>query len=254
MDRRAVCIPLLALSLTVAFGASAAAEKPVVIPIAEVPFTFNAGFSPKRLPEHELAPIALSLSGKAAAADLPPVLREVVIEADRNIAIDASDLPVCTTGKLRGRNTERAEDACSTAIVGRGRIEMWVARPEQAPFTAKSKLVAFNRGVERGTTTILIHAYIPAPESASLVIRAKVSKTDNGRFGLKALAAIPQIADGYGSVRSFELIFDRGYKNTPFLFAKCPDGHLNAKVTSVFADSTHLTGSFVRSCTAKPAA
>lgn len=255
MDWRAGCIPVLAVSLAVAFGASAAAEKPVVIPIAEVPFAFNGGFSPRKLPKRKLAPIAFHFSGKATGTSeaLQPRLKEVVIEADRNTAIDAGGLPVCTLGKLRGRSTERAEDACSTAIVGRGRIEVLVARPEQSPFIAKSRLVAFNRGVERGTTTILIHAYFSAPESSSLLIRTKASKIHSGRYGLQSLATIPEITDGYGSVRSFELTFDRGYENTPYLFAKCPDGHLNTRVTSVFTGGDQFTGSFVRSCTARPA-
>ena len=79
----------------------------------------------------------------------------------------------------------------------------------------------------------------------------KISKIHNGRYGTKSVATIPKIAGGYGSAKEFELTFNRGYKNTPFLFANCPDGHLNAKATSVFTDGTKLTGSFVRSCTPK---
>ncbi len=56
----------------------------------------------------------------------------------------------------------------------------------------------------------------------------KISKVHNGRYGTKSVALIPKIAGGYGSVNFFQLTFDRGYKNTPYLFAKCPDGHLNA--------------------------
>jgi hypothetical protein len=178
-------------------------------------------------------------------------LKEVVVETDKNGMIDTKGLPTCTSGKLQAQDTAAAEKICKTAIIGSGITNVEVEFPEQAPFIAKSKLIAFNGGVSGGKTTIFIHAYLSSPISAAVVTTVQITKVHNGRYGTKSVATIPKIAGGFGSVKEFSLTFNRGYKNTPFLFANCPDGHLNAKATSVFADGTRLTGSFVRSCTPK---
>ena len=238
------------ISMLWAFGAEATADKPVTVPIEEVPFIFNGGFTPKKLPQRKLAPIALNVAGKAQlTGGIPPRLREVVIEADRRGAIDTKGLPICTAGRLEDKDTGQAREACPQAIVGRGMVELEVEYPENSPFIAKSKLLAFNRGVSGGKTTILIHAYFGSPMSISVIVRAKVSKIDKGSYGLRSTTKIPRLADGYGWVRSFSLTFDRGYKDTPYLFAKCPDGRLQGRATGVFTDGTLATSTFLRSCT-----
>jgi hypothetical protein len=152
---------------------------------------------------------------------------------------------------LQAQDTKHAEAICKNAIIGEGKTNVEVAFPEQAPFVAKSKLLAFNGGVSGGKTTIYIHAYLSSPVSAAVVTTVKISKIHNGRYGTKSVATIPKIAGGYGSAKEFELTFSRGFKNTPFLFANCPDGHINAKATALFVDGTKLTGSIVRPCTPK---
>ncbi len=254
MRKRLISIMAIGAALAVAVAGIATADKPTVVQAGNLRLTLNGGFSPKALPKKgKPAPITLNVSGKIETlnGERPPALTEAIVETDKNGMIDVKGLPKCTSGKLQAQDTAAAEKICKTAIIGSGITNVEVEFPEQKPFIAKSKLTAFNGGVSGGTTTIFIHAFLSSPISAAVVTTVKISKIHNGRYGTKSVATVPKIANGYGSVKEFSLTFNRGYKNTPFLFANCPDGHLNAKATSVFADGTRLTGSFVRSCTPK---
>lgn len=257
MPKLSVRIAALAAVFAIAIAGLAIAEKPVKVRVGEVIATFNGGVTPKALPKDELAPIAFNLSGKVETADgsHPPALKELVIEADKNSAINAKGLPVCTAGKLQAQDTEHAKDICEDAIIGEGKTDVEVEFPEQAPFIAKSKLLAFNGGVQGGTTTVFVHAYLSSPVSAAVVVTAKVAKIHKGRFGIKSVATIPKIAGGYGSGVSFDLTINRKftYKGKPqsYLLAKCPDGHLNALGTASFQGGPTLSAEVVRSCTPK---
>jgi len=254
MRKRLIMTLALATALAVAVAGIATADKPTIVQVGNLRLTLNGGFTPKKLPKKgKPAPISLNVEGKIEALDgtQPPALKEVVVETDKNGSIDVKDLPKCTAGKLQAQDTAHAKKICEKAIIGEGKTDVEVGFPEQKPFLANSKLLAFNGGTSSGKTTIYIHAYLSSPVSAAVVTTVKISKIHNGRYGTKSIASIPKIAGGYGSVREFQLKFTRGFNNTPFLFANCPDGKLQAKATSVFADGSRLTGSFVRTCTPK---
>ena len=254
MRKRLITTLALGAALAVAVAGIATADKPTVVQAGNLKLTLNGGFSPKALPKSgKPAPISLNISGKIQTVDGShiPAVKEIIVETDKNGSIDVKGLPTCTSGKLQAQDTAAAEAICKKAIIGSGITNVEVEFPESNPFIAKSKLIAFNGGTSGGKTTIFIHAYLSSPVSAAVVTTVKISKIHNGRFGTKSVATIPKIAGGYGSVREFALTFARGYKNTPFLFANCPDGHLNAKASSVFSDGTKLVGSFVRTCTPK---
>jgi len=254
MRKRLITTLVLGAGLALLVAGIATAEKPTIVQAGNLKITLNGGFTPKKLPKTgKGGPITLNVSGKIQTLDGShlPALKEVVVETDKNGSIDVKGLPTCTSGKLQAQDTKHAEAACQKAIIGEGKTNVEVEFPEQAKFVAKSKLIAFNGGVSGGTTTIYIHAYLSSPVSAAVVTTVKISKIHNGRYGTKSIASIPKIAGGYGSVKEFELTFNRGYKNTPFLFAKCTDGKLQAKATSVFTDGTKLAGGFVRTCTPK---
>jgi hypothetical protein len=247
MRKRLISILALGAAVAVAVAGFAVAAKPTIVRAGNLILTLNGDFKPKKLPRNKLAPIKLNISGKIATTDgsHPPALKEAVVETDKNGTIDAKGIPVCTSGKLQAQTTANAEKVCKKAIVGTGTTVAEVAFPEQKPIDVNSKLLALNGGVKGGTTTIFIHAYFSAPVQGAIVTTVKIKKVKNGRYGIKSVATIPKIAGGSGSVKSFNLNFNR----PSYLFAKCPDGHLNAKATSIFSDGSRLTGTFVRSCT-----
>jgi|SRR5689334_18964395 len=254
MRKRLISITALAAAVAVVVAGIATADKPTIVQVGNLKLTLNGGFSPKALPKKgKPAPITLNVSGQIQTTDgtHPPALKEVVVETDKNGSIDLKGLPTCSASKLQATTTAAAEKNCPKAIIGKGITDVEVEFPEQRPFVANSKLLAFNGGVKGGKTTILIHAFLTSPVSAAVITTVTITKIHNGRFGTKSVALVPKIAGGSGSVTKFALTFNRAFGNTPYLFAKCTDGKLEAKATSVFSDGRKLTGSFVRACTPK---
>lgn len=260
MSKRSISVFAAGVTLVLALAGVALAKgvnQPIKVIAGNLELTANGSFSPTKLPKNKLAPITLNLSGKIRTLDgkHPPAVKEVVIETDKNGAINAKGLATCTSGKLQAQTTEKAKAACRDALIGEGGTSVEVEFPESAPFIAKSRLLAFNGGVKGGKTTVFLHAYLSSPISAAVVTAVKVSKIHNGRYGTKTVATVPKIAGGFGSPVSFSLEVGRTFtykgKKQSYLLAKCPDGHLNAKGVGVFSDGTRLAGSLVRSCTPK---
>lgn len=235
---------LIAVSVA---GIATGANKPVTVEAGNLRITFNGGFSPTKLPKNKMAPISLTASGKIATKDgtHPPALKEVILESDKNGAINVKGIPVCKGGKLQSRDTRAAEKACPKSIIGKGTTGVEVQFPEQKPIDVTSKLLVFSGGTSGGTTTLYIHAFITVPTPAAIVTTVKIKKHKNGRYGLKSVATIPKIAGGSGSVTSFSLTINR----KGVLTAKCPDGKLQVHGTAIFADGTKASATIPRTCT-----
>lgn len=250
MRKRLICTFALVVALAAALAGLASAEKPTIIKLGNLELTLNGGFKPKALPKNKLAPIQLEISGKIKTLDGShiPALKEAIVDTDKNGTINAKGVPVCKSGQLQAQTTANALKACKPALVGEGTTVAEVEFAESKPFLVNSKLLAFNGGKKGGTTTIFIHAFFSSPVNGAIVTTVKISKEHKGRYGTKSVATIPKIAGGAGSVKEFTLKFN---KHPGYLLAKCPDGHLNAHATSIFADGSKLSGEFVRSCTPK---
>lgn len=253
----ALAASIAALAVLVAGGTALAGNKPVTVEAGNLVFTFNGGFSPKALPKKTMAPITLTASGKVATKDgtHPPALKEAIIETDKNGAVNVKGLPVCKSGQLQSRTTSAARKACPKAIIGSGKTTVEVQFPEQRPIPVNSALTVFNGGQKGGTTTFYIHAFFTAPVSGAIVTTVKIKKSHHGRYGLKSVATIPKIANGAGSVKTFNLTIGKKYtykgKKVSVLSARCTDGKLQAFATSVFADGTRASAGIVRTCSSK---
>jgi hypothetical protein len=236
------------IAVSVAGTAGAAGGGPVTAEAGNIKFTFDGGFSPTKLPKKKMANIVLSASGKIQTKDgtHPPALKTVEVETDKNGSIDTKGVPVCKAGQLQSRDTKAAEKVCGSAIIGTGTTNVEIQFPEQNPIPVNSKLLVFNGGTAGGKTTLFIHAYITVPTPAAIVTTVKIKKIHKGRYGLLSVASIPKIAGGSGSVKSFSLQVGNKKK---VLFAKCPDGKLQAHATSIFADGTKVSAGIVRTCT-----
>ena len=240
--------------LVVASGATAETAT-----VGNIKFTADGGFSPKALPKNTLAPIALTAEGKIETVDgtHPPALKEVLLETDKNGAVNVKGYPVCTSGKLQSRDTKtvRSKAVCKSSIIGSGKTGIQILLKDSAPIPVKSDLTVFNGGAKGGTTTLFIHAYITIPVPAAVVTTVKIKKINKGRYGLLSVASIPKIASGAGSVTSFKLTVSKQFtykgKRVSVLTAKCPDGKLQANATAVFADGTRAAQDFIRPCTGK---
>jgi hypothetical protein len=224
------------------------AAKPEKVIVGNLEVEYDGGFSPKALPKNKLTPISFFLWAKLKTVDgkHPPAIKEFKLEGDKNVVVDVKGVPTCTSGKLQSQTTAAAKKVCGPAIVGSGTTDVEVQFPEQPPIDVKSELLAFNGGFKGGVTTLYIHAYLTAPVTAAIVTTVKIKKVKKGRYGTESIASVPKIAGGSGSVTYFKLKFEKG-----IIFAKCPDGRLQAHGTGVFADGTKASATVIRPCTTK---
>jgi hypothetical protein len=241
--------------LAVACAGSALAYKPTIVKVGNLPpLELSGGFSPTKLPKNKLAPVHLDISGDFETLAPPlPALKEAIFEIDRNMAVNARGLAICSAWKVMTTEMAPRWKVCKPAWVGEGEMEFEIAFPESSPFPMKSHAMAFNGGVKGGVTTILIHAFLGIPVSAAVVITVKITKIHKGRYGTKWVATVPVIAGGSGSVKKFNLEFFREFtykrKKRSYLLAKCPTGKLQAHAEALFADGSKRYGDIVRPCT-----
>lgn len=256
----------LALSAALALGVAAVATaKFDTFRAGNLILKADGGVKPKALPKRKRAPIKLNIKGQISTSDgtHPAAFRETTIDFDKNGAIDTKGLPTCRGGQLEARDSKAAKRVCGKATVGKGNTKFEIAFPEQRPIGVNSPITVFNGGTRGGKTTLYIHAFITVPVPAAVVTTVTVKKIHKGRYGLRAVAKVPVIAGGSGSVLSFNIDFGRNYrykgKKKSMLTAKCPDGHFNADVLSAdFINEaggprtkTTLKGTLLRPCTPK---
>ena len=254
MRKTLLAAAALTIAAALALAGVATATKPTVVRAGNLVFKIDGGVTPKKLPRRRLAPIALHASGSIGTADgsHPPALQKVKIEFDKHGTIDAKGLPVCHAGQLQARDTKHAKAACPSSIVGHGSTSVEVAFAEQQPFDASGPLVVFNGGVHGGVTTLYIHAYVAVPAPTAIVTVVKVRKIHRGRYGTEAIATVPTIAGGSGSVTRFNLVIQRNFRQrghrVGYLMAKCANGRFYARALSFYSDGTRLAGNVVRTC------
>jgi hypothetical protein len=251
-------IPAIAAAIALAAIAAgnAFAEQATVVRSGNLVLRMNGGVFPKKLPRTHLAPIALRASGSLATQDgsHPPAARTVTVDFDKHGTINARGLAKCRPGKLQSRDTKRALAACRPALVGRGTTSVEVAFPEQQPFSASGPLTIFNGGVRHGVTTMYIHAFVPVPTPTAIVTVVKIRKIHKGPYGTRAVARIPKIAGGSGSLTRFAFsihrTFRRGGKKQSYLLARCANGRFRAHATIQASDGSRISGSILRRCAA----
>ena len=211
---------------------------------------------PSKLPKGKLSPVKLEFRGIIGTVeDERPVLKQVVLEIDRNVAIDPKGLATCRLGRIKKVDTATALETCKAALVGEGRLGFEVAYSEQPPLLPYSHVLAFNGGIKRGVTTIYFHSYLSSPVSAAAVGTIKASKVHRGRYGTKLVVTIPEIASGSGWLTRFELnlfrIFLYKGRKQSYLLARCADGKLQARWEAKFAEVPAVRGALSQHCTPK---
>jgi hypothetical protein len=248
----AICAMAVAGSALAAGG-----ETPVTVKVGELELTANGGFTPTAISATKQTPIELKASGEVKEADgsHPPAAREIIIEGDKNAEVHVKGIPTCSSGQLQATTTEAALAACKSALIGEGQTTAQVAFAEQKPITVPSKLLLFNGGEKGGKITWFVHAYFSQPISGAIVTTVTISKIHKGPFGTLAIAKVPQITGGSGSIVSFNLNIKKsvkvGGKTINPISAKCVGGKLKVHVQAKFEDGTKAETEVIRACTAK---
>ena len=137
-----VGLAAIAAAVLVAVGSASA----VTVLAGNLVIKIDGATSPKALPKNKLAPIGFHGSASVATRDgshIPPALSTELL-VDKHIAIDTTGLPTCTLAKIESSPPAAAMRACGDALIGKGTSTAQVQFPEQAAFTAKGPLLAFN--------------------------------------------------------------------------------------------------------------
>jgi hypothetical protein len=246
----AVVVGAMAIAAT---AIAAGGETPVTVKVGNLELTANGGFSPTALSKTKQTPIELKASGEVKEADggHPPAVREIIVEGDKNAEVHVKGIPTCKSGQLQATDTSAALKACGPALIGEGQTTAQVAFAEQKPIDVPSKLLLFNGGEKGGKITWYVHAYFSNPISGAIVTTVTITKHPHGAFGTLAVAKIPQITGGSGSIVSFNLNIKKSVKGVNPISAKCVGGKLKVHVQAKFEDGTKAETEIIRACTAK---
>lgn len=173
----------------------------------------------------------------------PPALKELRVRALKKLEIDLKDVPAC---KLGGRDTRRSvaevRKACGRAVVGSGRIGAEVEFAGQGPLDVSSELLLLRAKSSAGAA-LYLYAYLGAPATEAIVAPVTVKGPGGGSLGPEAIAKIPKIAGGSGSITYFRL----GLRKS-ILPPTCVGGQPWLRIDSIFEDGTKLSAALFRSC------
>ncbi len=243
---------LIAVS-AVGIATAAGGETPVTVKVGNLELTANGGFTPTALSKTKQTPIELKASGEVKEADgsHPPAARELIIEGDKNAEIHVKGIPTCKSGQLQATDSAAALKACKSALIGEGTTVAQVAFAEQKPINVPSKLLLFNGGEKGGKITWFAHAYFSNPISGAIVTTITITKHPHGPYGTLAVAKVPQITGGAGSITSFNLKIKKSVGGINPVSAKCTNGKLKVHVQAKFEDGTKAETEIIRACTGK---
>jgi hypothetical protein len=231
IDMRKKLISALALAAVVSLGvagvASAVKLTRTTVQAGNLQVTFGGGIYQGTLPKHRFAPFKHTIFGTIRTTDgsHPSAFRELVLDVDKDVKLNADGYPVCRAGQLEAQDTKSAKRVCGKTIVGEGKATAEIAFPEQAPIKVASPLLVFNGGESGGKVTLLVHTFITVPAPAAIVTKVTIQRKGTG---LHAIARIPVIAGGSGSALNFRFTLGKTYrykhKKVGYFNARCPDG------------------------------
>jgi hypothetical protein len=255
MGRGAIAVlAVMALLVATVVGIALANDRPTIVGSGSLRLEIDGGITPKALPKHEFAPVEIYGSGALSSIDgsHPPALEEVVLDTDRDVVVSVKGLPVCRVDQLRARETKRAEAVCGGAIIGRGSATVEVAFPEQRPFDATGPLILFNGGERGRVVKMLAYAYVSVPAPTAVIATARLTRVNNGPYGLRPVIDVPVIAGGSGSVVKANIRMGRVYvykgRRRSVFAGRCRDGRIQARGSFRYRDDTLLAGTVLRAC------
>ena len=255
--RRRIAITALAL-LATATAAWAGLAGAATVRVGTLVLHADGGFEPRTLPRHRFAPIRFQGYGqiKETNGSVPPPLKHVKIEFDRDGHLTTVGLPTCPLRKLEGSTSAQARRRCRSAIVGSGHVAATVTLAGLARIDLKVPLTLFNGPPQDGNPTVLGQARAPFPISETYVIVAPIERIHGGIYGYRTEFEIPPIAGGFGSLTRIDAKIGRRYRfggrPRSFVSARCSDYVLQTRGAFLFADGTVIYGSAFKSCTPRP--
>jgi hypothetical protein len=187
--------------------------------------SLDGGLAPLKLPRDRPAPVAVRLEGGLRTADgaLLPRVTRIELGLPGQGVLFTRGLPTCSQRRLRNTKPPEALAACRPALIGHGRLEAEVVVPNQAPFTIRARLLAFN-GRVGGRRAILLHSYASSPPTVAIV--PFLVRPGRGRFGTALVAHLPAALGPWPHFAHFAMTLSRRYvyrgRPRSYLSASCP--------------------------------
>jgi len=216
---------LLCGSLVLILTASATAA--TIVQKGNLRLSVDGKLSPTKLPRKGTAPISVTVGGEISTTDesLPPTLKELRIELNREGVLDYAGLPLCRYAKIQPASTQRALSGCRPSLIGKGSFSVAITLAGQEPYLTQGRLVVFN-GQRGGKPVLFGHIYSPKPFATSFVIVFSVSKKRSGTYATVLSAKLPKAMKAWGRLTGLEMTLSRRYssggKSRSYISAGCP--------------------------------
>jgi len=215
----------------------------------------DGGFEPRVLPKRRYAPIRFQGHGDIRTTDrsVPPALRHVKLEFDRDGRLSTAGLPVCPPSRIQTTTSKQARNRCRGAIVGTGHLRGIVSLAG-ARLKIESPLTLFNGPREGRNWTVIAHAQTTVPIFEGYVVVIPVERR-HGTYGYRSSFDVPKIAGGLGALTHIDAKIGRRYRfrgtKRSYVSARCSDGILQTQGYLSFDDGTVVYGSLFRGCTGR---
>jgi hypothetical protein len=214
---------------------------------------------PSQLPPFEYAPVLVDGATRLTTTDgsHPPATTDLKIDVPKDVRIQTRGFPICRARKLEATTTLQAIRACPHAILGTGFAEAEFKFPDQAPVSGGSPLTFFNGPSVGGTMTVFSHSYSAYPAPTTILVRFRIRRIEDARFGYRVEGHIPKLAGGAGSVIYTRFLYSGrwSYKGGQlgFIESRCPvpGPRLLGRTITRFDDGRSLAGSFFGGCQAR---
>jgi hypothetical protein len=241
--RRTLPFFLAILALAVlAEGALGAA----MVETREIRLRLNADFQPLDLPVKSFAPVQfegyLDIANPGGGA--PPVLKQVIVDFDRDGRLDVAGLPTCAPERIAEVSVEEARSICKSAIVGTGKLEALVSLPS-GPVPTSSALTLFNGPRQEGHPTVVVHARITVPATQTYAFVVPIEKRP-GEFRYRVTMNLPELAGGLGAITHLSVKVGRRYTaggvKRSYVAARCSDHILRSHGIFTFTNGLVIEG------------
>jgi hypothetical protein len=213
----------------------------------------DGGFTPRELPRREFAPIDFQghVDIASTTGDVPPSVRQVVLDFDRDGRLSTAGLPSCAPAQIENATPGEARSTCPKAIVGSGHVEARIAREGGPPVEVSSLLTLFNGPRQNGTPTALFHAQITLPAVQTFAVLVPIQRR-SGAYAYRATTDLPEIAGGRGALTHIDLKVGKRYRSRgskrSYVSARCSDNVLETRGRLTFVEGTIIEGAVMKPC------
>lgn len=221
--------------------------------------SLSGGVSPRKLPRHRPAPVAVTLAGELRTADGSPLpqLERVELALAGGGELETRGLPTCRRAQLTSISPGDALAACGPALVGLGHLDLEIFIAGQPPFAFHASLRAFNGRLGDGRRVVWLQVYGPEPPIA--LVLALVVEHRPGAFHTALVATLPPGVGASPHLARFQMTLGRRYRYHgalhSYLNGSCPvprrftAGFFPlARATYAFLEGQTISATIVRGC------